>query len=106
MIQLTIAEQIANLPILPKTTLNNIEYLLNTEKNKVYNFIYNRFRQNIKYNAKLVMLFRLSNSNNQIVIVKKEDYSQFLETLINHFISEEEYEKVIVCKKIIEKYCK
>jgi len=52
------------------------------------------------------MLFRLSNSNNQIVIVKKEDYSQFLETLINHFISEEEYEKVIVCKKIIEKYCK
>ena len=100
----TIFQEIDELPTLPATTISSLEKAVNADKSKIYNFLLKRFSKSVKNKNSMVVLFKLANSED-IVAVSREDYFDFVNKLIEHFIKVEEYEKVIKCKTLLSKYC-
>lgn len=98
-----LSEYASDVLTLPLVTVDGLSLFVNTNEILVYGYFFRKLRRAIELDLDEVILLRFQTSN-LFLKIKKPDYEDTLNLLMNSFRNHEEYEQAVNCRNVINTF--
>ena len=88
--------------VLPMESAQKLKTFVDENKSLVYDYMLRKLRGAIRQNRPEVLIFVLGDSSLHAKI-KKNEYEDTIQMMIQYFLKAEEYEKIIQCKELLQR---